>query len=307
MHYRVLGSTGLKVSAIGVGTWQFGGEWGRNYSQADVDAILDTAEDCGINLIDTAECYGDHLSEGLIGDYLSRRDRSRWIIATKFGHHFKGFLNRDDLFSATDVLSQLEASLRALRTETIDLYQFHSGTDELFNDERLWKTLSQQKSLGTLRHLGVSILGKGSEHQARQARRVGAEVLQVIYNRLDRRPEQLYFPHAERDNLGILARVPLASGLLSGKYSVDTKFPSNEVRGTFDAAKLKSDLAQADQIKSTEVPKGVSMAQWALAWCLKNPLVSAVIPGCKDAAQVRANAEAAGSVNPTTPTPQEVG
>jgi aryl-alcohol dehydrogenase-like predicted oxidoreductase len=160
MHYRVLGSTGLKVSVIGVGTWQFGGEWGRNYSQADVDAILDTAEACGINLIDTAECYGDHLSESLIGDYLSRRDRSRWIIATKFGHQFKGFLNRTDLFSATDVLSQLEASLRALRTEAIDLYQFHSGTDELFDDERLWKILSQQQRVGTVRHVGVSILGK---------------------------------------------------------------------------------------------------------------------------------------------------
>lgn len=306
MHYRVLGSTGLKVSVIGVGTWQFGGEWGRNYSQADVDAILDTAEACGINLIDTAECYGDHLSESLIGDYLSRRDRSRWIIATKFGHHFKGFLDRDDLFSATDVLSQLQASLRALRTETIDLYQFHSGTDELFDDESLWKTLSQQKALGKVRHLGVSILGKGSEHQASEARRVGAEVLQVIYNRLDQRPEQLYFPHAKSDNLGILARVPLASGLFSGKYSAETKFPSNEVRGTFDAAKLKSDLEQVERIKANEVPKGVSMAKWALAWGLKNPVVSAVIPGCKDAAQVRANAEAADLVSTSTPVSEQV-
>lgn len=303
MHFRVLGSTGLKVSVIGVGTWQFGGEWGRNYSQADVDAILDTAEECGINLIDTAECYGDHLSESLIGDYLSRRNRSRWIIATKFGHHFKGFLNRDDLFSAKDVLDQLEGSLRALRTQTIDVYQFHSGTDELFDNESLWKTVSQQKSLGTVRHLGVSILGKGSEHQANQATRVGAEVLQVIYNRLDRRPEQLYFPCAKRDNLGIFARVPLASGLLSGKYSTETEFPSNEVRSTFDAAKLKSDLAQVEQLKSTEVPNGVSMAQWALAWCLRNPLVSAVIPGCKDAAQVRANAGAAVLLDKCTPTP----
>ncbi len=305
MHYRVLGSTGLKVSVIGVGTWQFGGEWGRNYSQADVDDILDTAEACGINLIDTAECYGDHLSERLIGDYLSRRDRSRWVIATKFGHRFKGFLNRDDMFSATDILSQLEASLRALRTETIDLYQFHSGTDELFDDERVWKTLSEQKGLGRIRHVGVSILGKGSTHQAGKARLVGAEVLQVIYNRLDRRPEQLYFPHAERDNLGILARVPLASGLLSGKYSIETKFPSNEVRGTFDSAKLKSDLIQVDQIKSKEVPNGVAMTQWALAWCLKNPLVSAVIPGCKDAAQVRSNADAAALVNSNPARPQK--
>src|ERR1700757_1934022 len=114
MRYRVLGSTGLKVSVIGVGTWQFGGEWGRNFSQDDVDAILDQAAELGINLIDTAECYGDHLSERLIGDYLSRRDRSRWILGTKFGHHFKGFLNRDSDFSPSGVQNQLDASLAAL-------------------------------------------------------------------------------------------------------------------------------------------------------------------------------------------------
>src|ERR1044071_5663711 len=127
MRYRILGRTGLRLSVIGVGTWQFGGEWGRDYSQADVDAILDRAAAGGINLIDTAECYGDHLSERLIGDYLARRDRSRWIVATKFGHQFKSFLSRDDDFSAAGAVSQLEGSLRALRLDTIDLYQFHSG------------------------------------------------------------------------------------------------------------------------------------------------------------------------------------
>src|SRR5438477_13117047 len=132
MHYRTLGSTGLRVSVVGVGTWQFGGEWGRNYSQPEVDAILDAAAESGISLIDTAECYGDHVSERLIGNYLKRHDRSHWIIATKFGHHFKGFLDRDDRFSADDVLKQLEASLQALGIGTIDLYQFHSGTDAEF-------------------------------------------------------------------------------------------------------------------------------------------------------------------------------
>jgi myo-inositol catabolism protein IolS len=243
MRYRILGSTGLRVSVIGIGTWQFGGEWGRAYSQADADAIFDQAAESGINLIDTAECYGDHLSEALIGDYLTRHDRSRWIVATKFGHRFNGFMNRDDKFSAGDVLQQLDESLRALRIETIDLYQFHSGSDALFQDDALWKVLGQQKRAGKIRHLGISILGKGSELQARQARDVGAEALQVIYSRLDHRPEQLYFPLAQRDQLGILARVPLASGLLSGKYHVGTTFPSTEVRGTFDLEKLKRDLA----------------------------------------------------------------
>src|SRR5882724_7076433 len=129
MRYRTLGSTGLKVSVIGIGTWQLGGEWARNYSQAEADAIFDKGEEVGINLLDTAECYGDHLSERFIGDYLSRRDRSRWIIATKFGHHFNSFMNRTEDFSVNGARDQLEASLKALRVQTIDIYQFHSGAD----------------------------------------------------------------------------------------------------------------------------------------------------------------------------------
>src|SRR5436305_6741633 len=127
MRYRILGSTGLKVSVVGLGTRQFGGEWGPAFSQQQADAILDDAAACGVNLLDTAECYGDHLSERLIGDYLSRHDRSRWLIATKFGHHYRGFQDRADDFSIAGVRQQLEGSLRALRIECIDLYQFHSG------------------------------------------------------------------------------------------------------------------------------------------------------------------------------------
>ncbi|MEI6392255.1 MAG: aldo/keto reductase [Verrucomicrobiota bacterium] len=293
MRYRILGSTGLRVSVIGIGTWQFGGEWGRTFSQSDADAILDQAAELGINLIDTAECYGNHISEALIGDYLGRRDRSRWIVATKFGHRFHKFMDRTEDFSVRDVRQQLEASLRALRVETIDLYQFHSGSDSDCLNEGLWAMLAEEKQAGRIRHLGISILGKGSELQAREARRLDAEVLQVFYNRLDRRPEQMYFPHAQRDNLGILARVPLASGLLTGKYRPGASFPANDWRSTFDAGKMRNDIAEVQRIEQTEVPAGVPIGQWALAWCLKNPLVSAVIPGCKDAAQVQANAAAA--------------
>jgi aryl-alcohol dehydrogenase-like predicted oxidoreductase len=292
MDYRPLGSTGLRVSVIGIGTWQLGGEWGRNYSQNEADAIFDKGAELGINLIDTAECYGEHTAERFIGDYISRRDRSRWIIATKFGHHYKGFVERDQLFSPADVRKQLEASLSALRVDEIDLYQFHSGTDVEFQNEELWAMLAEQKRAGKIRHLGISILGKGSELQAREARRVGAEALQVIYNRLDRRPEQMVFPYAERDSLGILARVPLASGLLTGKYRPGATFPAGDVRATFDAEKMKQNLAEVEKIRTSELPAGTPMAQWALAWCLKNPLVSAVIPGCKDAQQVAQNANA---------------
>jgi aryl-alcohol dehydrogenase-like predicted oxidoreductase len=293
MRYRGLGKTGLRVSVIGLGTWQFGGEWGCEFSQGEVDAILDTAAERGINLIDTAECYGDHLSERLIGDYLSRRDRSRWLVATKFGHHFNRFMDRDDDFSVAGVRKQLEASLKALCADTIDLYQFHSGSDALFQNQELWTMLAEQKRAGKIRHLGVSILQKGSELQAREAAKHGVEALQVFYNRLDRRAETLYFPHVERDRLGILARVPLASGLLSGKYKPGATFAAGDVRATFNAEKMERDLIEVERLQKEEVPAGVPMAKWAMAWCLKNPVVSTIIPGCKNPDQVKANAAAA--------------
>ena len=294
MRYRTLGKTGLRPSVIGLGTWQFGGEWGMNFSQPDADAILDAAEACGINFIDTAECYGsDHISERLIGDYLSRRDRSRWLVATKFGHHFNSFMNRTDDFSVDGVRAQLEASLKALRVETIDLYQFHSGSDALFQNEKLWTMLAEQKRAGKIRHLGVSIMQKGSELQAREAAKFGVEALQVFYNRLDRRSEQIFFPHARRDHLGVIGRVPLASGLLTGKYKPGATFAANDVRSQIDAERMKRDLAEVERLQKEEIPAGVPMANWAMAWCLQDPIVSSVICGCKTPEQVRTNASAA--------------
>ncbi len=297
MKYRRLGKTGLQVSVIGVGTWQFGGEWGRSYTQSEVDAILDTAAAHGINLIDTAECYGDHLSERLMGDYLARRDRSRWIVATKFGHHFHGFMDRTWHLSPAEVQVQLEGSLRALQVDTIDLYQFHSGTDEAFQQPELWAMLDRQKQAGKIRHLGISIASKGGPLQAQRAHAVGAEVLQLYYNRLERRAEQDFFPHAQAGDLGVLARVPLASGFLAGKFNASAAFPANDFRSTLEPEKVRAWLAELEAIKANELPAGVPMAQWALAWCLRHPLVSAVIPGCKDPAQTEANARAADLVD----------
>ena len=293
MKHRNLGQTGLRVSIVGVGTWQFGGEWGRPFQQDEVDAILDKAAELGVNLIDTAECYGDHTSEALIGNYFSRRDRSRWIVATKFGHIFHKFMDRTWDSSVDGVQAQLEKSLRELRTDVVDLYQFHSGSDADFQRPELWEMLQRQKAAGKIRHLGISIAGKGGPLQAEQARSVGAEVLQVVYNRLERRAEQDFFPHARKQGLGILARVPLASGFLSGKYVNFKAFPADDARSTFDQDRFLRWSVEVEQIRKTEVPADVPMSQWALAWCLKNPLVSAVIPGCRDVAQMESNAAAA--------------
>lgn len=293
MKYRRLGSTDLPVSVVGIGTWQFGGEWGRTYDVPEVRAILDRARDLGINLLDTAECYGDHVSERLIGEAIEGR-RDEWFVATKFGHRYLGDFERDQLWSAEDVLRQLDASLEALRTEYVDLYQFHSGSDEAFDDPELWQALADQVKAGRIRHLGISIGKNDNVHQTRRAREVGAEAIQVVYNRLDRTPEQDVFPLCQSHDLGVLARVPLASGYLTGKYRPDASFDEpSDVRSRHDRDEVRRKLEEAERIRHEEVPEGVDMATWALAWCLQHPAVSCVIPGCKSVEQVEANAKAA--------------
>lgn len=293
MKFRRLGKTELNVSVIGIGTWQFGGEWGLEFTQDEVDAILDKGQELGINLIDTAECYGDHLSESFIGNYIGRRKREDWIIATKFGHHFHERFTRTDKYGAKDVLVQLDASLKALQTDYIDLYQFHSGPDAAFDSDELWTMLDKQKQAGKIRHLGTSIGSNDNLHQTEASTKVNSEVIQVVYNRLDRVPEQRVFPSCERQDLGVLARVPLASGYLSGKYKPGAVFDTTDVRHRHDPENTRRKLEEVEQIARNEVPEGVNMAQWALTWCLRHPAVTAVIPGCKNPAQVESNASAA--------------
>ncbi len=293
MKYRRLGSTELPVSVVGIGTWQFGGEWGRDYEATEVRDILERARELGINLLDTAECYGDHVSERLIGEAIEGR-REEWIVATKFGHRYLGDFRRDQLWSADEVLRQLDASLDALRTDYVDIYQFHSGTNEVFDDPELWQALAEQVEAGRIRHLGISISkAVEDDHQAGRARAVGAAAIQVLYNRLDRAAEQHVFPACQIDDLGVLARVPLASGYLSGKYRPDATFEASDVRSRHDRAEVQRTLAEAERIGREEVPEGLDMATWALAWCLLHPAVTCVIPGCKSVEQVEANAKVA--------------
>lgn len=294
MQYRRLGKTGLQVSVIGVGTWQLGGEWGKTFEQAEVNAILAKAAELGVNLIDTAECYGDHLAERLIGKAIKGR-REQWIVATKFGHRFTGPFQREDVYEPAQVGEQLEGSLEALQTDYIDLYQFHSGTDPMFDTPGLWETLRGFVDAGTVRHLGISISSKrASIYQVKTAPQVGAEAIQVVYNRIHRDAEKEILPSCLQNDLGVLARVPLASGFLSGKYTKKTHFPQTDMRGVWQSEQERHRLIEeAEQIKRTEVPKGVPMSQWALAWCLRHPAVTCVIPGCKNAEQVESNAKAA--------------
>ena len=300
MRHRTLGSTGLSVSVVGLGTWQLGGEWGKTFEQSEVDAMFARARELGVNLVDTAECYGDHLSEKFVGQAIENvgGDRGDWVICSKFGHKFNAPFDRDEPREPADVRRQTEDSLRALRTDHLDLQQYHSwGDDEFFRDDVLAE-LHKLKDEGKVRHLANSVGSNGNVKQvaASQEREIGA--IQIIYNRLDRTPEEAVFDVCREQNLGVLARVPLASGYLSGKYRPGHKFDSDEVRGRHGQEKSDEKLREAERVRADEYerevdPSKVSMATWSLAWCLRNPAVTCVIPGVKSVEQVESNAAAA--------------
>jgi myo-inositol catabolism protein IolS len=295
MKYRTLGKTGLRVSVIGLGTWQFGGEWGVSFSQEQVAPLFRKALELGINFIDTAECYGDHLAEQLIGQALQDlKARDQFILATKFGHHFVEPFKRTEPRSGPEVAAQLEASLKALRTDYIDLYQYHSWGDTQVEDQSVRAVLERALQAGKIRHIGNSLPGSAkTPRQIERAKAFHVQTVQLVYNRLARQAEDHFFPVCERLRLGVLARVPLASGLLSGKYQPGAKFAENDVRAKWQAAGMDQRLADVQRLAQTEVPPGVPMARWALAWCLKSPAVQCVIPGCKTVQQVQDNALAA--------------
>ncbi|HEY1663126.1 MAG TPA: aldo/keto reductase [Verrucomicrobiae bacterium] len=294
MKYRALGKTGVNVSTISLGTHQFSGEWAKEYSPAEVARVLDRARELGINLLDTAECYGNHAVESLIGDAI-QKNRDHWLIATKFGHaYLDGSEKKTDAWSAPAVQRQLEDSLKALRTDHIDLYQFHSGTNKDFENEELWTMLNAQVRAGKIRFLGISlsadVLLKDDLAQLHAAPKVGVTVIQVVYNRLQRKAEEAVLPFCEREKLGVLVRVALAKGFLGGKYKPGTVFAKDDTRSGYSQQFNDEQLRLVEEIKAKEVPAGQNMAQWALAWCLKQSAVSSVIAGCKTIAQLEANA-----------------
>ena len=189
-------------------------------------------------------------------------------------------------------MRQLEASLKALRTDYVDILQYHSIRNDEFDNPELQQTLIKLKEQGKVRHIGNSISPNDNLHQTDASEQAQVEVIKVLYNRLDRKPEQEVFESCRRQNLGVLARVPLASGFLSGKYKPGDKFAADDVRSGYKPEEVEKRLREVQNIEQTEVPAGVPIATWALAWALQHPTVTAVIPGCKNPRQVRSNAAA---------------
>ena len=304
MKYRRLGKSGLEVSVIGIGTYQFGGEWGKDFTQREVDAILGAGADCGINIIDTAECYGDHLAEQLVGNYL-RHDRSRWIVATKFGHRFHGFQDRSRHWRPEEVRRQIDESLRALHTDYIDILQYHSPSNEELLTAGLADLLELEVRAGKIRHVGISLKKdlclSSDTFQAQKAPELNVQVMQILYNRLQRAAENTILPLCRELDLGVITRVPLASGLLSGKYRSGSTFPDNDVRALSKRTELEDMLREVEGIQREELPEGMFHSSWALAWCLRHPAVSCVIPGCKSVQQVLQNAQSAELLEETHP------
>lgn len=297
MKYRKLGKTNMKVSVVGLGTWQYCGQWGKKFTDKDVKEILDRAHELGFNLIDTAECYGDHVSEALIGQAI-KGCRDNWVISTKFGHkcYEDVFGPRDYIYDAKSVKIQLEDSLRALKTDYVDIYLFHSGSNEQLENDELWTMLDKEKKAGRIKHLGISLHPNPDDniHQVSLAAKYGVEVIELLYNRLDRNAEDGVFHICKDQDLGVMARVPLAQGYLSGNYKPGMVFPENDVRHSYYTENVHNErLARAQALLKYEVPARMNMADWAIAWCLQNPVVSTCIPGFKNIAQLESGARAA--------------
>jgi len=244
----------------------------------------------GINFIDTAECYGHHVSEGLIGNAIAK-NRPEWIVATKFGHHHKNGLSGDENYKPQQVLIQLEESLAALKTDYIDLYQLHSATREQFENDELWTMLDKQVQAGKVRFLGNSIGNPNMLPQVQRSKDFGISVIQTVYNAVKPKAQETVFPVALRQDLGVIARVPLASGFLTGKYQPGHVFADNDVRSQRPADGRDAEIAQALEILKQK-PAALDAATWANAWCLKSAQVSTVIPGIKSIEQLEINAKA---------------
>lgn len=302
MLYKKLGTTDLNVSVLGLGTWQFSGEWGKEFTEKEVAQILREAEMFGVNLVDTAECYGNHLSERFIGDFLHKnKNRNKWVIATKFGHKYKGFLDMEECWSPKEVKKQLENSLRFLRTDYIDIYQFHSGGDRVFKQDALWQMLGEEKKAGKIRYLGLSISERevlnDNLYQLHRVKARGIDIIQVRYNWLHREAERTLLPECEKLRLGVLARQPLAYGYLSGKYGVGYGFPENDVRYWQDKNIILKEVQLVDELKLKLGNGDNDMAQWSINWCFENQSIDCVVVGCKSVEQLRNNVEAIKQIN----------
>jgi aryl-alcohol dehydrogenase-like predicted oxidoreductase len=299
LEYRNLGETGMRVSAISLGTWAFGSEWGT-VSDDDSYAALNKAIDLGVNFLDTADVYGDGRSEKLIGRLLKERPDDEIFVATKAGRRLDPHAAED--YSYDNLSRFVERSLENLRLEALDLLQLHCPPTEVYRQDETFEALDRLQEAGKVKNYGVSV---EKVEEARMALHYpGVKTVQVIFNIFRRKPAEEFFPLAEERNVGVIARVPLASGLLSGKMSADREFSEDDHRNfnregkafdrgeTFSGVNFETGLRAVEELKEL-VPEGYTLAQLALRWILMHPAVSCAIPGAKRPDQAEDNLAAA--------------
>jgi aryl-alcohol dehydrogenase-like predicted oxidoreductase len=307
MNYRELGRTGYNISTISFGAWAIGGTWGEVRDEDSLGA-LHKALDLGVNFIDTADVYGDGRSERLISRL--RRERTEpFYVATKAGRRLPK--QTVEGYSKENLHAWVARSLENLQLETIDLLQLHCPPTDLYRSDAVFKTLDDMVQGGMIRHYGISV--ETVEEALLGIQYPGVQSVQIIFNLFRLKPADAFFAAAQQAKVGVLARVPLASGLLTGKMSAASSFERGDHRAfnrngeafdkgeTFSGVPFDVGLAAVERLRAI-VPAGMSMTQFALRWIGMFPAVTCSIPGAKNAAQAEQNFSAADlpALEPTT-------
>jgi aryl-alcohol dehydrogenase-like predicted oxidoreductase len=298
MKYRRLGKTNFEVSEVSLGTWQIGGSWG-SVSEKDAIGLLHAAIDQGINFFDTADVYGDGRSERLIAQAIAERSEKIYV-ATKAGRRLQP--HTAEGYNKENLTAFVERSLTNLQRDVLDLVQLHCPPWDTYYRPEVFSALEDLQRSGKILHYGVSV--EKVEEALKASEYPGLATVQIIFNLFRQRPKELFFPLARKRDIGILVRLPLASGLLSGKITKDTQFAADDHRQfnrhgeqfdrgeTFSGVDFDVALEAVEKIRQT-VPPGVSMADFALRWILQHEEVGCVIPGARKESQVIDNAHAA--------------
>jgi aryl-alcohol dehydrogenase-like predicted oxidoreductase len=299
MESRNLGSTGMQVSAISFGAWAIGGTWGAVDDDESLRA-LHAALDAGMNFIDTADVYGDGRSERLVARLRRERRGATLHVATKAGRRLPR--QTPDGYTRENLTAWIDRSLRNLEVEALDLLQLHCPHPQVYDRPEVFGILDDLVRAGKVRHYGVSV--ETVDEARRALRNPNVETVQIIYNMFRQKPAEAFFEEARARRVGILARVPLASGLLTGKLRPESTFAADDHRHfnregqAFDKGETFSGVPYQVGLEAVErlrplVPAGATLAQLALRWILTSDAVSCAIPGAKTPAQARENAAAA--------------
>jgi aryl-alcohol dehydrogenase-like predicted oxidoreductase len=298
MHQRQMGKSDVRIGEIGLGCWQFGGDFGPMNPQT-AQEIMAAAIESGTNFFDTADVYGAGLSETWIGEF-RRRTGKPSFIATKFG---RGADVYPDRYTEAALRQSTEASLKRLGVEAIDLLQLHCIPMAVMQDGRIFEWLRKLQAKGKIKHFGASVETVDEALLCLEVK--GCASLQVIFNLFRQKPVEVLFPKARERGVGIIVRLPLASGLLTGKFSASTHFVDTDHRSfnrdgqmfnvgeTFAGLPFEKGVKLADGLKLL-VPSGMTMGEMSLRWILDYPEVSVIIPGASSPLQAKQNARASG-------------